>query len=290
MFRNIVNSGKAQLRNLLSRPIAPPHKPTKLAKLNPIVWIDCEMTGLNHETDHIIEIACIVTDGNLNNLDKTPNSSNCYENVIHYDKIVMDNMNQWCVEHHGDSGLTKKVIDSKNTREEVELELLNYIKKFIPEKNVGVLAGNSVHMDRLFMLREFPKVIDHLFYRIIDVSSIFEISKRHNPSLASVFPKKITAHTAKSDIEESIAQLKWYQDNYLKTPSETYQFVKQRELDNEKLLKQEKEKALLNIIENVNKIDENSTPKDEDNTPKEKTLKRKISSESIDQSTKLQKK
>lgn len=280
MLRNLLNGGKQQLRNLWTRPIATPHKPQPTTtKLNPIVWIDCEMTGLNHESDHIIEIACIVTDGNLNNLDNGPDSRNCYENVIHYDKSTMDSMNEWCVEHHGGSGLTQKVLDSKNTREQVELELLNYIKKYIPEKNVGVLAGNSVHMDRLFMLREFPKIIDHLFYRIIDVSSIFEISKRHNPSLASVFPKKVTAHTAKSDIEESIAQLKWYQDHYLKNATETHKFVKQREAQMEQLLKKDKEKSLLDTIENINK----------DKTEKT-TLKRKLSDESMNESNKLQKK
>lgn len=196
--------------------------------LKPIVWIDCEMTGLDHTKDRIIEICCIVTDGELNILDKDPVGSKCYESVIHYDKAIMDSMNEWCIEHHGASGLTEKVINSTKTKEQVEEELLEYIKKFIPEKNVGILAGNSIHMDRLFMLKDFPKVIDHLFYRLIDVSTIMEVSKRHNPELASVVPRKEAAHTAKKDILESIKQLKWYMKHYLKAPAETSQFVEKR--------------------------------------------------------------
>ena len=95
---------------------------------------------------------------------------------------------------------------------------MEYLKKHISRKGTGVLAGNSVHQDRYFMLREFPKVIDFLHYRQVDVSSIKEVGKRHNPRLMmDVLPKKQT-HTARSDIEESIAELKWYYDNYLIGP------------------------------------------------------------------------
>lgn len=201
--------------------------------LKPIVWIDCEMTGLDHKNDQIIEVCCIITDGNLNVLDKDPSGNNCYESVIHCDKSVMDSMNEWCIEHHGASGLTEKVIKSEKSKEQVENELLEYIKKFIPDRNVGILAGNSIHMDRLFMLKDFPKVIDHLFYRLIDVSTIMEVSRRHNPSLASVVPKKETAHTAKKDILESIAQLEWYTQHYLKNETETSEFVSQRKQEME---------------------------------------------------------
>ncbi|CUS22741.1 LAQU0S06e04984g1_1 [Lachancea quebecensis] len=189
----------------------------------PMVWIDCEMTGLDHVNDHIIEICCIITDGDLNIIDEAG-----YESVIHCDKKIMDAMNEWCIDHHGSSGLTQKVLDSTKTTEQVEEELLAYLKKYIPAERKGVLAGNSVHMDRVFMMREFPKVIDHLFYRIIDVSTIMEVSFRHNPDLASVFPRKKSAHTARSDILESIAQLKWYQDHYLKNGNETRGFVEER--------------------------------------------------------------
>ncbi|CDO95741.1 unnamed protein product [Kluyveromyces dobzhanskii CBS 2104] len=210
-------------------PLAPASKTLK----QPIVWIDCEMTGLDHVNDKIIEICCIITDGQLNVVDE-----NGYESVIHCEKSVMDNMNEWCVNQHGLSGLTQKVLDSEKTREQVEEELLSYIKKYIPDQRKGVLAGNSVHMDRLFMLKEFPKVIDHLFYRIIDVSSIMEVARRHNPQLASVSYQKTAAHTAKADILESIDQLKFYETHYLKSEAETKEFVDKRRVEiQEELLK-----------------------------------------------------
>lgn len=179
----------------------------------PLVWIDCEMTGLNHNSDKIIEICCIITDGHLSVIDE-----NCYESVIHCEKSILDQMSTWCVEHHGSSGLTQKVLESDKTREKVEEELLQFIKKYIPEPRTGVLSGNSVHMDRLFMLKDFPRVLEHLHYRIVDVSSIMEVAFRHNPNLASQQPKKEAAHTARKDILESIQQLRWYMDNYFKPP------------------------------------------------------------------------
>lgn len=190
---------------------------------SPLVWIDCEMTGLDHHTDRIIEVCCIVTDGNLEIV-----QDNCYESVIHYDATVMESMNEWCIEHHGASGLTKRVLESDKSREQVEQELLQFIKKYVPEPRVGLLAGNSVHMDRLFMLKEFPRVIDHLFYRLVDVSSIMEVCSRHNPVLARLAPRKKQTHTAKSDILESIEQLRWYRSHYLKSEQETADFVKER--------------------------------------------------------------
>lgn len=202
---------------------------SKKAKISPnppsdddrIIWIDCEMTGLNVFTDHIIEICCLVTDKDLNVLDPQG-----YETVIHYDKSILDQMGDWCIEHHGYSGLTDKVIQSNKSLTEAEDELLEYISKYVPKRK-GVLAGNSIHMDRIFMVREFPKVIDHLFYRIIDVSSIFEVGKRHNPRLINCCPKKKGLHTARSDILESIAQLKWYRDHYLKSFEESQEEIEE---------------------------------------------------------------
>ena len=228
MFRTIVNSvqrrfaASPQVKSLTSQAGSVlKDRNGKISK--PIVWIDCEMTGLDHKSDHIIEICCIITDGNLNIVDDKDN--NCYESVVHYNKDVMDKMGEWCVEHHGSSGLTAKVLASSKTREQVEDELLAYIKKYIPDSNVGILAGNSIHMDRLFMLKEFPKVINHLFYRLIDVSTIMEVGRRFNPEIVAAFPKKETAHTAKKDILESIDQLRWYNEHYLKSPKETAKFV-----------------------------------------------------------------
>lgn len=227
----------------------------------PIVWIDCEMTGLDHINDKIIEVCCIITDGQLNVADEDG-----YESVIHYDKSIMDNMNEWCINQHGFSGLTQKVLDSVKTREQVEEELLNYIKKWIPDQRQGVLAGNSVHMDRLFMLSEFPKVIDHLFYRIIDVSSIMEVARRHNPQLASVTYKKKGAHTAKADILESIEQLKFYENHYFKNDTETKEFVDRRKAEIQREAENAKEKE-------DNKRDSEGNPELETSSQPEKKIK-----------------
>lgn len=158
----------------------------------------------------------MITDGNFNLVD--PNG---YETFIHYSKDILDNMNEWCRKQHSASGITSKILASSTTRERAENELISYIKKYIPTPNIGVLAGNSVHIDRLFMLKDFPQVIDHLFYRIIDVSSIMEVCIRHNPDLAKTQPRKKKSHTAKNDILESIEQLKWYQTHYLRGPENT---------------------------------------------------------------------
>lgn len=189
-------------------------KDPKCDALKPIVWIDCEMTGLDHHNDTIIEICCLVTDKNLNLIDEQG-----YESVIHASKETMDAMSEWCVLHHGQSGLTEKVINSTKTREQVEQELLAYLDKYM-NKGVGILAGNSVHMDRLFMLKDMPRVVDHLTYRIIDVSSVMEIAKRFNPTVANGRPKKKGAHTAREDILESIQDLVYYRGVYLKSPAE----------------------------------------------------------------------
>ena len=186
----------------------------KCDALKPIVWIDCEMTGLDHHNDIIIEICCLVTDKNLNLIDEEG-----YESVIHASKETMDAMNEWCVLHHAQSGLTEKVIKSTKTREQVEQELLAYLDKYM-NRGVGILAGNSVHMDRLFMLKDMPRVVDHLTYRIIDVSSVMEIAKRFNPTVANGRPKKKGAHTAREDILESIQDLVYYRGVYLKSPEE----------------------------------------------------------------------
>lgn len=179
----------------------------------PLVWIDCEMTGLDISQDHIIEICCIITDGNLNIIDE-----NGYESTVYVPKKVLDNMNEWCVNQHGKSGLTAKVLaNPQQTLAKVQSELLDYIQSYIPEPRTSILAGNSVHMDKFFMMKEFPQVINHLHYRLVDVSSVMEIGFRHNPALMKLFPRKKGNHTARSDILESINQLKWYRENYMRS-------------------------------------------------------------------------
>lgn len=172
------------------------------------------MTGLDSFNDHIIEICCILTDGNLNIIEEKG-----FEEIIHYPKEVMENMNEWCIKQHGKSGLTQKVLESTNTLEGVEERLLKYLREHIGRERRGILAGNSIHQDRLFMVREFPKVIEYLHYRQVDVSTIKEVGYRHNPKLMMKVPPKSMQHTAKADILESIAELKWFYDHYLIPPS-----------------------------------------------------------------------
>lgn len=195
---------------------------TKRSKVyKPLVWIDCEMTGLNISTDRIIEICCIITDGNLNILD--PDG---YESTVYCDDSILLNMNEWCITTHKHSGLYDKVLaNPQNTLSKVQDELLAYIKRFIDPK-VGILAGNSVHMDKFFMVKEFPNVIDYLHYRLVDVSSIAEVGLRHNPNLLKYQPRKSNNHTAKLDILESINQLKWLENNYLKPELESLELIK----------------------------------------------------------------
>lgn len=203
MMRNIINSKK---------PI-----------WKPLVWIDCEMTGLNVFEDHIIEICCIITDGNLNVIDEKG-----FESTIYYPKNVLDSMNEWCVNQHGKSGLTAKVLENPQCElSKIEEDLLEYIKQYV-EPSKGIMSGNSIHMDKFFMMREFPKIIDYLHYRLVDVSSIMEVGYRHNPELMKLFPKKQGNHTAKSDILESINQLKWYKLNYLKGEVDTKDLIEEQ--------------------------------------------------------------
>lgn len=199
----------------LSKPVAARSVKRRLSTPihRPLVWIDCEMTGLDIAKDHIIEICCIITDGNLNIIDPVG-----YESTVYVSKRVLDNMGEWCVNQHGKSGLTAKVLANPHkTLAVVQMELLEYIQSYITEPRTALLAGNSVHMDKFFMMKEFPRVIDHLHYRLVDVSLIMEVGFRHNPALMKLFPKKNGSHTAKSDILESINQLKWYTENYLRS-------------------------------------------------------------------------
>lgn len=178
----------------------------------PLVWIDCEMTGLNVYEDNIIEICCIITDGQLNTIDPEG-----YESTVFVPKRVLDGMGEWCVHQHGSSGLTARVLaNPQQTLSKVQQELLAYIQSYIPEPRTALMAGNTIYMDRVFMMREFPQVVEHLHYRLVDVSSIMEVCKRHNPQLADLCPRKQSKHTARSDILESISQLKWYMENYLR--------------------------------------------------------------------------
>ncbi|KAI0692094.1 ribonuclease H-like domain-containing protein [Cytidiella melzeri] len=174
----------------------------------PLVWVDCEMTGLNPKSDKIIEIAVLITNGNLELVDKG------IQFVIHTEKEVLDRMDDWCTNQHGRSGLTQACLESPHSTEFVAKAVLDYIKKWVPEQRVGVLAGSSVHADRGFLVEEMPEVVNWLHYRIVDVSSIKELCRRWFPSRVHQRPENsVISHRALDDIRGSIKELEWYRQN-----------------------------------------------------------------------------
>ncbi|KAB9006569.1 hypothetical protein FH972_026923 [Carpinus fangiana] len=185
----------------------------------PLVWIDCEMTGLDYENDEIISIACFVTDADLNTLDDVG-----YVAVIHQPKEIMDRMGEWCTRQHGASGLTQAVLASHLSSDKAASELFDYIQKFCPGRREALLAGNSVHADRAFLRREpYKKIISHLHHRIFDVSSIKEAMRRWSPmEVVNGSPMKRGLHDAKADILESIAEAKYYRQTLFLKESSTF--------------------------------------------------------------------
>ena len=166
------------------------------------------MTGLDQETDVIIEIFCIITNGNLETLDDEG-----WGATIQQSQETMSAMDEWCTQTHGSSGLTAAVLASQTSPTEAADQLLDYIKRFIPEERKGLLAGNSVHADKAFLRKEpYRKVHDHLSYRIADVSTVKELARRWCPGVAEGAPKKILKHTAKADILESIEEARYYKE------------------------------------------------------------------------------
>ncbi|KAI7159469.1 ribonuclease H-like protein [Hortaea werneckii] len=173
----------------------------------PLVWIDCEMTGLDLSKDTIMSLACFITDAQLNLLDETG-----YECVLQHTQEQLDAMGEWCQNHHGASGLTQACLNSTTTAETAATELLEYIQKFIPDRKQGLLAGNTVHADKAFLAQEpWRKVIRHLHHRILDVSAIKEAARRWAPEDAlKKSPQKKGKHEAKADILESIEEARYY--------------------------------------------------------------------------------
>ncbi|KAJ1864995.1 rna exonuclease [Coemansia sp. RSA 2703] len=177
---------------------------------SPLVWIDCEMTGLDYVNDTIIEIACIVTDTDLNVLEKGRSI------VVHQTKETMDAMGDWCKEHHGKSGLTQSVLESTTTMTEAEQEVLDLVKRHCSKPRTAVLAGNSVHADRAFLARQMPELTEFLHYRIVDVSSIKELARSWNPNVLKSAATKKESHRALDDIVESIEELRHYKSCFFK--------------------------------------------------------------------------
>jgi len=169
-----------------------------------LVWIDCEMTGLELRSDKLIEIAALVTDSELNILGEG------VDIVIHADDDALAAMPEVVQKMHADSGLTEEVRAATITVAEAEQQVLDYVKGFVPDPRTAPLCGNSIGTDRGFIVRDMPTLDAHLHYRMIDVSSIKELCRRWYPRIYFGQPEKGLAHRALADITESIRELAYY--------------------------------------------------------------------------------
>ncbi|GGK87423.1 oligoribonuclease [Mangrovihabitans endophyticus] len=169
-----------------------------------LVWVDCEMTGLDLGKDKLVEVAALVTDPDLNVLGEG------VDLVIHADDAALDAMPGVVREMHAKSGLTEEVRRSTVTMAEAEEAVLAYVKEFVPNPGSAPLCGNSIATDRGFLARDMPAFDSHLHYRMIDVSSIKELCRRWYPRVYFGQPAKGLAHRALADIRESIRELQYY--------------------------------------------------------------------------------
>ncbi|GAB3494865.1 oligoribonuclease [Curvibacter fontanus] len=181
--------------------------PLKKSDLN-LVWLDCEMTGLDPEKERIIEIAVIVTGPNLEPRIEGPVL------VIHQDDDILGKMDAWNKGTHGRSGLIDKVKASTVTEAEAEAQLIAFLAKYVP-KGVSPMCGNSIGQDRRFLVRYMPKLEAFFHYRNVDVSTFKELAKRWKPQVYNAF-KKAQKHTALADVHESIDELLHYREHFLK--------------------------------------------------------------------------
>jgi oligoribonuclease len=186
-----------------------------------LVWIDCEMTGLDLSKDALIEIAALVTDGELNVL------GDGVDVVIHADDAVLDGMPDVVREMHAKSGLTEEVRRSTVSVAEAEQMVLDYVREHVPDPRTTPLAGNSIATDRGFIARDMPALDAHLHYRMVDVSSIKELCRRWYPRIYYAQPAKGLAHRALADIRESIRELAYYRRTaFVRPPGPTTEEVR----------------------------------------------------------------
>ena len=167
-----------------------------------LIWIDLEMTGLDPDNDVIIEMATIVTDSNLNTLAEGPVIA------IHHSDAVLARMDEWNTRTHGGSGLTQRVKDSTTTMAEAEAQTIAFLEQWVP-KGKSPICGNSICQDRRFLARLMPALERFFHYRNLDVSTIKELARRWSPQVLAGVSKE-SAHTALSDVRDSIAELRHY--------------------------------------------------------------------------------
>jgi oligoribonuclease len=173
-----------------------------------LIWIDLEMTGLNPETDLIIEIATIVTDKNLQILAQGPVLA------IHQSDAALAAMDEWNQTHHGQSGLIERVKASTISDAEAERMTIEFLQEWVPS-GVSPMCGNSIGQDRRFLVRYMPKLEAYFHYRNIDVSTVKELAARWAPKVKEGF-KKESSHIALEDIKESIEELQYYRDHFIR--------------------------------------------------------------------------
>lgn len=177
-----------------------------------LVWVDCEMTGLDLTKDVMIEIAALVTDGDLNVL------GDGVDLVIHAPDELLDAMLPVVAEMHASSGLTDEVRTSVVTIAQAQAQVLDYIRAFAPQPGTAPLCGNSIGTDRGFIARDMPELDSFLHYRMIDVSSVKELARRWYPRVYFGQPAKGLAHRALADIRESIRELAYYRQTLFVSP------------------------------------------------------------------------
>ncbi|MFT5688203.1 MAG: oligoribonuclease [Planctomycetota bacterium] len=175
----------------------------------PLVWIDMEMSGLDPDRERILEFAVLLTDDELAITAEGP------ELVIHQSDVVLGAMDEWNTSHHGGSGLTERVRLSTLNEGEAEEQILAFLRQHC-EAGTGRLAGNSVWQDRRFLERYMPKLVEFLHYRLVDVSTLKELAARWSPDVVAGAPRKGAAHRAMADIRESIEELRYYREAFIR--------------------------------------------------------------------------
>lgn len=176
-----------------------------------LIWLDLEMTGLDPDTDRILEIATVVTDKHLVVLAEGPVIA------IHQPDEVLDAMDEWNTRQHGESGLTERVRRSAASEPEAEQATLKFLRQYV-EHGVSPICGNSICQDRRFLVRHMPELAEYFHYRNLDVSTLKILAHLWAPEIAGRFEKQST-HLALADINDSIRELRFYREHFLHLPS-----------------------------------------------------------------------
>ncbi|MDB4076453.1 oligoribonuclease [Porticoccaceae bacterium] len=173
-----------------------------------LIWIDLEMTGLDPLVERIIEIATVVTDGDLNVLAEGPAL------VIHQDDALLDAMDEWNTKQHGGSGLTERVRNSQISEQQAMTATIDFLRDWVPAGQ-SPMCGNTIGQDRRFLVKYMPELAEFFHYRNLDVSTIKELARRWKPELLEGFTKK-GSHLAMDDVHDSIAELAYYRDVFIR--------------------------------------------------------------------------